>query len=227
MSAEKSKKFSEVRKCESCGNRAPMEQVAGYDGRVGETDGHGQLMYVEGYVYEMLLCPSCTSMIVRRYYYHDHLDNEEMDYEVLCPAERSIPDGMPEAIRRAYEAATKVRAIDANAYGVLVGRLLELVCRDRKAEGDTLHKQLQSLASRGEIPEKLVAVANGLRKLRNVGAHAALGELSEEDAPLLDDLARAILDYVYSAPNLVARAEERLARLTHTGNAATDRSDGD
>lgn len=92
-------------------------------------------------------------------------------------------------------------------------RVLDFVCEDRQASGDTLDKKLKSLAGNGEIPSKLVDVAAGIRKLRNIGAHANLGELTEAELPVLGDLTRAILEYVYSAPSLAAEAEARLASL--------------
>jgi hypothetical protein len=49
--------------------------------------------------------------------------------------------------------------------------------------------------------------ARGLRQFRNVGAHAELGELTKEEAPILENLTRAILEYVSSAPLLIAQAD--------------------
>jgi hypothetical protein len=76
-----------------------------------------------------------------------------------------------------------------------------------------MDKRLKSLADNGEIPVKLVDVSAGLRKLRNIGAHASLGELTETDIPVLDGLTRAILEYVYSAPLLAKDAERRFMKL--------------
>lgn len=59
----------------------------------------------------------------------------------------------------------------------------------------------------------MVDVSSGLRKLRNIGAHADLGELSSADLPVLDGLTRAILEYVYSAPLLIEETEKRLDKL--------------
>ena len=122
-----------------------------------------------------------------------------------------------------YEAAQRVKNISANAYGVLLGRVLELVCEDRQAKGDSLHKKLQDLSTRGEIPAKLVDVARSLKDLRNVGAHALLGNLTAGEVPMLEDLTRAILEYVYSAPALAEAAVERfnaLRRRKKTGEGA-------
>jgi len=113
----------------------------------------------------------------------------------------------------------KVKAVDSNAFGVLIGRTIEMVCVDRDASGRFLSDKLTSLAKKGEIPDKLVRVASVLNKLRNVGAHAELGELTTDEVPILDDLCRALLDYVYTAPFLAQKAEDALNALKAKGNA--------
>ena len=72
---------------------------------------------------------------------------------------------------------------------------------------------MADLASKGEIPTKLIGVANSLRILRNIGAHATLGELTPGELPILENLCRAILEYVYTAPFLVEEAEKRVRLL--------------
>jgi hypothetical protein len=99
-----------------------------------------------------------------------------------------------------------------------------MVCEDRSAGGKDLHSKLQDLATKGEIPTKLVGVADSLRNLRNVGAHAVLGELSNAEVPILDDLCKAILEYVYSAPYLAKQAEDRLNSLKTKKTKTTRRA---
>jgi len=82
------------------------------------------------------------------------------------------------------------------------------------------------LADKDEIPSKLVKVAAGIRKLRNIGAHADLGELTESDLPVLDELTRAILEYVYTAPLLATEAEERFAKLKASGKSESAKTSG-
>jgi hypothetical protein len=69
------------------------------------------------------------------------------------------------------------------------------------------------LAKKNEIPDKLVKVSHSLRELGNVGAHAILGELTGDETPIIDDLCRALLDYVYTAPHLAQQAEDRVKEL--------------
>jgi hypothetical protein len=92
------------------------------------------------------------------------------------------------------------------------GRVLELICLDREARGTTLNEKLQDLAKRGNIPGPLGEMAHQLRALRNVGAHATLGELTSQEVPILDDLCRAILEYVYTAPNLITQVKKRIEK---------------
>lgn len=158
--------------------------------------------------------PACEGVTVRRYLWQDQFDPDDIDLEIVYPKSASAaPIGLPPTIQQEFDAALRVRSVSPNAYGVLLGRLLELVCNDRGAEKGNLDARLKELSSRDEIPEKLVRVAEKLQELRHVGAHARVGELGSAEVPILDSLCRAILEYVYSAPHLVQQAEERLNQL--------------
>ena len=192
-----------------------MAVVASHHETVDQYDEQHELEWTESDVFELLRCPACKGITLRTYFWHTgYMDaGDEIKYTILYPTEKSAPRGLPEQIAKDYEAAQRVKNISANAFGVLLGRVLELVCEDRKAVGKTLHQKLLDLAQKGEIPGKLVDVANSLKELRNVGAHAVLGDLTPSEVPILEDLTRAILEYVYSAPALAEAAVQRLALL--------------
>jgi len=213
------KRFTDSIKCEHCQNQAPMEIVSHYSNLRDYEEREGMLIWEAGSVYELIECPACGEISLRKYFWHSILsDGEEIGYKYLYPLDQRGPQGLPNNIKSGYEEAQRVRNINTNAYAVLLGRVLDLICADRNASGDTLDKKLKSLSERGEIPEKLVDVSSGLRNLRNIGAHADLGELSSADLPVLDGLTRAILEYVYSAPLLINEAEKRLAKLKKEKN---------
>jgi hypothetical protein len=212
--ANHEKRFSEPRRCGHCANTAPAGIVSEYSGLKVYEDERTSLSWDAGHVYQLVECPACGGISLRRYYWHsDAMDPSEVVFETLYPSTRLSPRGLPEKIATSYESAAKVRGIDPNAYAVLVGRVLELICEDRGARGNSLAGKLKDLATRGEVPQKLVDVADGLRQLRNLGAHAFLGELTGAEVPVLEDLTRAILEYVYTAPLLAREAEERLKAL--------------
>jgi len=209
------KRFTGKQRCAHCGHTAVMEIVGEYSG-VKQYDDNplSDLTWEQGTVYQLLLCPACEGVSLRSYHWHGGwMETTDITFDMLYPGPSECPLGVPEAVASAYKAARKVRDIDANAYGVLLGRVLELVCHDRSADGESLSSQLRDLADRGELPKTLIDVTDGLRNLRNVGAHALLGELTAAEVPILDDLCRAILEYVYGAPFLAKQAEESLKRV--------------
>ena len=103
--------------------------------------------------------------------------------------------------------------MDVNAYAILTRRLLELVCLDRGAQLNNLAVMLRDLANRNEIPDKIVKVAIGLKDFGNIGAHAGIGDLSENEIPIVNALCIAIIEYVYSAPYLATLAEQQLNKI--------------
>ncbi len=212
-------RFSESIRCGHCGNTTIMKIVGEYSRVSDYDDPQSGFFWEAGPVYHILLCPACDNVTFRKYYWHGlRLDpGDPVEFEVLYPSQNMGPAGLPEKIQRAYDAANKVRNIDVNAYGVLLGRLIELICEDREANGTTLAEKIKDLSDKEEIPVKLFSVANSLRQLRNIGAHASVGNLTPEETPILDNLCKAILEYVYTAPLLVLQAEKRLEALKGEG----------
>ncbi|WBO83611.1 DUF4145 domain-containing protein [Hymenobacter yonginensis] len=199
--------------CGHCSNVSFMPivgNVQDFEERGDATHGYDE----HGEVYTVLKCPACFKINIASYYWSESMEPDEVvRYEQLYPQEKNIPIGLPDNILRALKAAEKVKTIDAHVYAFSLGRTLELVCMDRNAQGNTLAEMLKDLADKHEIPEKLVDVAKGLRQLRNVGAHAGLGNLSESDLPIAQALCYALLEYIYSAPHLAAQAEIALAKI--------------
>jgi Domain of unknown function (DUF4145) len=207
------KRFTSQQKCGHCGNVAPMEVATAYSQTHTQYDKKGD-PWECAKIFELLVCPACHRVILRTYWWSEDMESEgDTSPEILYPGETRLPPGLPSAVESAFLSAQKVKAIDANAFGVMVGRVIDEVCADKKASGESLVDKLKDLASRKEIPEKLVGVAHGLRKLRNVGAHADLGGITDKEVPIVEDLCRAVLDYVYGAPYLTQRAIDQLAAL--------------
>lgn len=215
---EMKREVSEVVSCGHCGNRLPMKVLLQHGDFEADTDyGTGNIISpVSGTYYEVLKCQTCERLILRSSQYNDCecIEVPDLDYAVLYPSlGHSSIRGLPSRIASAYEAARRVRSVDANAYGVLVGRVLEMVCQDRLAKGKSLSDQIKDMADRGDIPPTLAEVAHGIRNLRNVGAHADIGDLTPAEAPVLEGLLTALLEYLYSAPLLVQEAKQKLDAL--------------
>jgi hypothetical protein len=198
--------------CRHCGKTVSMRILKRVsDMETQEVDGFGG--YSSGMIYDLLKCPKCDEVSLQGGFYGDHMDSSDFQTETIYPPLKAGIPGLPPPVQMEYDAARAVAAISPNAFGVLIGRTLDAVCADRKAEGETLFARLNDLAKKHEIPAKLADMAHGLRQLRNVGAHADLGSLTAEEIPVLDALCTAVLEYVYKAPRLLALVEERLKNL--------------
>ncbi len=207
--------FTKPIECPRCGNKAPMRIAAEY-----EVDGIGkgrdpdELSSASGETWRLLVCPACNEVNVGLMRWYDHIEiSDEFKMKIVYPARNRLLNGLPPNIDKAYETALKVSSIDSNAFAVLLGRVLDMVCLDKQATGNTLAARLNCLAQQGDIPPQLADIAHQLRQLRNIGAHADLGELTPSEIPVLAGLCRAILEYVYTAPQLLEEAEQRLQKL--------------
>ena len=202
--------------CRHCGNISKMEILASaeIDETWGNaTEGYGPDM---GTVYNVLNCPACKQKNIVSYFWHEDMTEEDrnrIEYEFYFPPAPSYPLGLPEKILAAYVTAEKIRPLNANAYATAMRRLLETVCIDHNTKSDYLAGMLKELADRGEIPFKLVKVAQSLKNFGNVGAHAGAGDLSPEEIPIVGALAKALLEYIYSAPYLATLAEDTLKEV--------------
>lgn len=177
-------------------------------------DENESMCWEEGDFWETLECPACNQVLLRKGYWHEYLSDENVpSYELVYPNKTEYIRGLPPHLSRAYEASQKVKSIDSNAFAVLLGRVLDLVCIDKNACGDSLFERLKDIANKGIMPQQLADMAHALRQLRNIGAHADLGELTASEVPILEDLSKAILEYVYSAPALVQLVQSKIDEL--------------
>jgi hypothetical protein len=77
-------------------------------------------------------------------------------YKMIYPQSKELPQGMPDDIYKAYTQAEKVKQIAPEAYGVLLGRILEMICQDKGAKAKTLANWLEDL--KNTLPDVKVVV---------------------------------------------------------------------
>ncbi len=211
--------YSKTIPCGHCTNISKMEIIGNVkDTIIEEIDPEYGPSVESGTFYEVLKCPACSRVNIVSYGWHEYMESdEEFTYELLYPQKSNFPIGLPDNILKTLKAAEKIKTIDVNAYAILMRRLLELVCIDRKAKGANLALMLKDLSNKNEIPVKLVDVAKGLKDFGNIGAHAGIGELSEKEIPIVRALSYAILEYIYTAPYLATLAESKLDKIKSKG----------
>ena len=144
---------------------------------------------------------------------------EDWVLETLYPHKDRNIEGLPSRVNREYQTALKVRNLDSNLYAVAIGRMMEALCVDQGATGDRLANLLKSLSEKDKTPKPLIDMANQLKFLRNVGAHATAENITSMEVPILDELCRIILEYFYVVPRLITQVESRIEQLRGTNNS--------
>jgi Domain of unknown function (DUF4145) len=160
--------------------------------------------------YFVATCRTCNAVLV---YLAEGDVPSETDFVaagLVWPEPGILNESVPESVRKCYGEAVSVKRRSPSSFAVQVRRSLEALCTDRKAEGRTLHDKLAWLATRGELPQVLVDMTGILRLLGNKGAHASDEEVQPGHVDAIDEFFRAIIEYVYVAPEKIKRLRKAL-----------------
>ncbi|MFN8383727.1 MAG: DUF4145 domain-containing protein [Anaerolineales bacterium] len=205
-----------IRLCPHCNNVTPHELIVDrvvsklYD-EVEINDGENQKV-IENFLYMFLQCSTCLDCSLVGGF-NIELPQDQSLFPVLYPDSDDLGPSLPEKIAKVYREAARIKRKAPNAYAGQIRKALEFLCRDQKAIGDNLYKQLNSLVEKGIIPPTLAEMTTLMRLLGNLGVHAIDDdEVSVWDAQLIDDFFRSIVEYVYIAPAKIAHLKTRLER---------------
>lgn len=199
---------SVVRHCPHCGNTARQELACEHefeDRDIYDSDGRRVEDIGLDCSYEVRICTTCRDLIL-------YLETEISNLEVVYPRGHTLDRAVPENVRKTYYEAHKVQKVAPAGYAVLLRRALEALCQDRGVTSGPLAKRLNELVSRGEIPPVLAEATSLLRAMGNAGAHASKDEVTVPMTWKMDKLFRAVVEYVYIAPNRIAEFKKSVAR---------------
>ena len=116
---------------------------------------------------------------------------------------------LPPKILASLEEAISCHAAGAyKACALMVRRVLEELCEDKKATGNNLKARIESLKSVAIIPGELLVAADELRILGNDAAHVEAKDydaIGQVEAKLAIELAKELLKAVYQYTSLVAQ----------------------
>jgi uncharacterized protein DUF4145 len=206
--------------CGHCGFKGPLQhndKPVALKRETAEVVGTGEQVEF-GKFASIAVCPVCDEPTVWTYFW-DSFSGEPDEGRRIYPTERDSR-ALPEKVRRRLDAALRVKKIEPGLYAVGIRRMLETVANQEEAEGGNLFEKLDDLAAKERIPGTLAEIAHELRKLGNLGAHDEEVEVESADVPVIEDLAEAILEYLYRAPaklaSVQAGIEERRRRETGT-----------
>jgi hypothetical protein len=162
--------------------------------------------------WELLRCPSCSQVNLYRIL-SDDSDGENTDIRPLYPdssASKIVPY-LPPDVRKEYVNALQTKRLNANAFAGQIGRVLEAVFLDLGTKDSSLESARKDLKKTGKLPPEVGELVELLTQLRHVGAHKFVGDLTEKDIPILDDLCRSVLVSIYVLPFFAKQAKESLS----------------
>jgi len=195
--------------CHHCGNEAPhnlihyhslTEEI--YDQQIGP--------YGIEYHYFLVKCETCEGIALLGSAEYEDFPLDWSQAHMLYPPSKELAINIPEKVRKTYLEASRICKIAPNAYAGQIGRALEYLCMNKKAKGHRLQEKIKDLVDRGIIPPIFAQAINEIRILRNIGVHASDMDLTPSDVDIIEDFFKAILEYIYIAPNKIEKLKKRL-----------------
>jgi Domain of unknown function (DUF4145) len=194
--------------CPRCGNVSPQLMRYAHKCEEDEWTSEGEAFGLPS-VYFVVSCQTCDGFLV----YADYGDigaADDFTKAVLVYPGNGVDASVPERVAAIYSEAARIKRIAPNAFATQIRRALEAVCDDRGGTSGTLATQLKELASRGEIPPPLASLTDTLRTLGNIGAHATDEKIEPWQVESIDELFRAVIEYIYVAPSRLKSFKESL-----------------
>lgn len=205
------------RDCGHCANRDSLKEVETVEVKRWSKDQGPQFGDISFVAYvQVSKCSVCEGITIWKFTWVDEV-GDAVGEQKLYPSQRDH-SALPSKIRQRLEAADRVRRIDPGLYAVAIRRLLESVFNEQGAEGRDLAAKAKDLAAKDQLPPTISIAVSHLRDIGKYGAHDEEIEVSASDVPVIEDLANAVLEFIYRAPAAIAALEasviERGGRIT-------------
>jgi hypothetical protein len=163
--------------------------------------------------YYISICPTCGNIILHLCMEYETEKREPSFYEssIIWPKPKEFSKGIiPPNIIKTYNEALKVKTIAPSLFALQIGKALEFLCKEQRAQGKTLSQQITYLSGKGVIPPTLAKMTDIMKSFRNIAAHASELEIDSWEADVLDDFFNVIIEYVYLAPLKVESLMKRI-----------------
>lgn len=197
--------------CPHCGNKTPKRQLAEYF-YSGTPDAEPDDIQMG--TYYLAVCETCNEALlyvlsadeyIRTNTYSEPCFAYPDTYLIWPKDNTALYYAVPSTIRQVYGEAARIKKVAPHAFAGQVRRALEALCEDRGVKGRNLYEKLGKLSSRGEIPQTLAEMSDVVRLIGNIGVHFDTEKVEDWQVDAVDDFFRAIIEYVYIAPDKLQR----------------------
>lgn len=203
-----------VVKCFHCGNETLMRQTGEYSW--GSMDG-----FDFQYRYRMYACPVCNKVTLVQAYSDEIMIVNELRWveeeTILYPLNSIESNILPAAIKESYEAALKVRNVDATACALLLRRTLEVILTDQGATAWGLADKIEEIAHKGLLPDSLKEASFFTKKLGDSAAHGK-ELIDKRDINRLIEFIEYIIEYLYIIPSKIEALKAKIGLQVDSKN---------
>jgi hypothetical protein len=159
-------------------------------------------------------CEYCQEVIYAKFWEVDFDPDWKFQYELHHPVSLfSYPEyGLPDIVWISFSEANK--CLNAGAYlavVVMCRRTIEGILKDKGAPKNlNLAKAIEKLADESKIHDSMKHLADLVRVVGNIGAHASDQKVDEERAKEMYELTQKLIDMLYILPEHAARARSKI-----------------
>jgi len=194
-----------VHTCYNCGNTGILKYIdkINLQDVAHEEDEFGNVLYydiIEDNDWFIFQCPVCEHPVIISEYTCIGMPEGVSEVETVYPTPHVNYKGVPEMIRDSFEAAVKTKGIDCSVCLLALRRTLEMICKDKLAEGDTLEKKIQDLINKKVLPGMLNDACWIIRQLGNEAAHADTVRFYKNEVEQVIEYVAVVINYLYSLP---------------------------
>lgn len=204
----------QVHTCFHCGNTGLMNYVGNtywtYDEV--ERNAFGDIIYatqIEHEYWHVFECPVCHKPVLISEYCFDAQESIP-EIKTEYPTIAVSRDGVPKEIYSAFESAVKTKGIDYSICLLSLRRVLEMICKDKGAEGRDLEKKIDDLIEKKIFPPMIEDACWIIRQMGNDAAHADKIAVYTYDIEQVIGYVATIIDYLYSLPYRVEKMKKKI-----------------
>lgn len=200
-------------RCPACGRLGAFHGLeSGVDQRWAEFPAgpipRGGQQALHNYTIGYRVCPnpSCRNVVF-------FVQDKDLLVETFPPEVLDFDSSnLPPSIAASLEEAVKCHAAGCyRAAALMVRRVLEELCDDKKAAGSDLKKRLAALGGTITMPPELLAAADELRILGNDAAHIearTYDKIGRDEVEVAVELAKELLKAVYQYGSLLEKLKK-------------------
>lgn len=147
-----------------------------------------------------LSCPVCNKVSLIEVYNNDCFSDYDPAIETLYPQSTIDFTGVPKNIKTAFESALRVKNIDTAICAIALRRVLEAICKDKGANGNTLEAMIHDMIEKSILPKMFDDACWIIRQLGNSAAHGDNKTFSSHHIEQTINFMQNIILYLYTLP---------------------------